>query len=304
MSRPVTLERTREGRVVRWDRTPRWASIGGGLDSWAMLLDAERRGVLPDGAIFADVGDVMGEDPGEWPSTYRHLRDVVIPWCDERGIEFVWLTTTMSPIRGQRSLYRYFAVKSLMPGRQSRLCTSAAKVERIAEYLEGRYIDGPIEVWIGFEAGEDKRAANDPHGAAKGSDCRRVNRFPLIERGLCRCRCEALARESGYPVPRKSACMYCPFSTRGDFQTLQRELPERFAQLEALEDGARLTKAGHRITFGVRSRQGKATPVRLAEYVEDSPGRPYRRQVKACDVCGAPERATKATGCSYLGGAS
>ena len=66
-------------------------SLGGGLDSWAMLLDAEIRGELPDIAAFVDVGDAENPDdhPGEWDGTYRHIEEVVKPWCAARGIEFV-----------------------------------------------------------------------------------------------------------------------------------------------------------------------------------------------------------------------
>ena len=187
-------------------------SLGGGLDSFAMLLDAIRRSEIPDLVIFADVGDPDRLDPGEWPGTYRHIEEVVIPLCEQHGIEFKWLGTDESPIRGERSLFKYFEVSNSMPSRQSRLCTSAAKVERIAKYVETRWpAPTTIEMWVGFEAGEEKRAKKDPHGKAT-KNCRRINRFPLIEQDLCRCRCQALVEELGYPVPRKSACTCCPRS--------------------------------------------------------------------------------------------
>jgi hypothetical protein len=71
-------------------RRPQVLSLGGGLDSWAMLLDAEARGELPDVVAFVDVGDAdaPAAHPGEWDGTYRHIA-VVQPWCATRGIEFV-----------------------------------------------------------------------------------------------------------------------------------------------------------------------------------------------------------------------
>ena len=75
----------------------------------------------------------------------------------------------------------------------------------------------------------------------------RVNRFPLVERGLCRCRCESLARASGYPVPRKSACVGCCYNTKGDWQRLAVERPlvfDKFVQLEAKKP---LTKKGRKV---------------------------------------------------------
>jgi hypothetical protein len=281
-----------------WDGKPRVrvASMGGGLDSFAMVVAQVDAGEKPELCIFADVADVEHRDPGEWPGTYQHLREVVIPYCAAHDIDFLWLDTTTSPIRGKRSLFAYFRDQRLMPGRQSRLCTSAAKVERITDELIRRYPDRPVEVWIGFEAGEEKRAQRDPHaagvvGAAEGW---RFNRFPLVERNLCRCRCEALVRAAGFPVPRKSACSFCPFSTRGDFQVFARELPEHFAATEALEDDCRTTKKGKIMRYGYQN--GDGTDPRLRAWVE----KPYRAAVIPCLVCGAPKRASKATGCDYL----
>lgn len=266
-------------------------SYGGGLDSFAMLLDAIARDEKPALAVFADVGDPEGKDPGEWPGTYKHIREIVMPLCAAHGIEFVWIDTRQLPIRGERSLFAYFENMKLMPGRMSRLCTSAAKVERIADYLNARFPGVRLEVWIGFEAGEEKRAERDPHAAGRAKGLR-TNRFPLAERGLCRCRCEALVRASGHPVPRKSACVYCPFGTRGDFQTFARELPEHFARTEALEANCRSTKSGRRVLFS-----GSATNARtLRDWAE----RPYTPRAMGCSVCGATTRATKATACGYL----
>lgn len=194
-------------------------SYGGGVDSFAMLLDAIQRKELPHLVIFADVTDPERKDPGEWPETYRHIENVVVPLCAKYGIPFKWLTTDEMPIRGSRSLYDYLYGLNAMVGRMSRLCTSAAKVERIAEWVEAHHPEGPIEMWVGFEAGEEKRAARDPHATGAYNDkptkrmlqlfSRRISRFPLIERKLCRCRSVELIKNSGYPVPPGSACVFC-----------------------------------------------------------------------------------------------
>src|SRR6185437_4209536 len=84
--------------LFQWARSrmPRVLSYGGGLDSFAMLLLAILSGELPDVVVFVDVADGSPdrdpEDLGEWPGTYQHIREVVIPLCRAHGIEFVWLT--------------------------------------------------------------------------------------------------------------------------------------------------------------------------------------------------------------------
>lgn len=288
--------------------TPRRVlSYGGGLDSFAMLLDAIERRELPEVCVFADVTDVAGVDPGEWPGTYRHIEEVVKPLCAAHGIEWVTLDTASYPVRGSRSLFAWLEERHQIPvSGPTRLCTIVAKVERVERWMDDRFPDEDVSVWVGFEAGEESRAAYDPNAgkkrAVKPGQARRHNRFPLMEQGtrpgICRCRAEALVRRLGYPVPRKSACTFCPYASRGDWQTFARELPGHFARTVALEANKPETKAGKKLSImGYETLPGgayRAPP--LPEYI----AKPYRPRKMPCPVCGAPERATKATGCDWL----
>lgn len=268
-------------------------SLGGGLDSFAMLIGALERGERPDVVAFVDVGHP--DDPGEWPSTYRHIDEVVKPLCARAGIEFVTIDHERYPVREARSLFAWLSARNQIPvAGPARICTRIAKVERFEAWLRDRYGDAPVEVWIGFDAAETGRVANDPN---VGKATQRRNRFPLVEWGLCRCRCEALVRRWGYPVPRKSACVFCPYGTRGDWQTFAAELPDLYARVVAMEakKHARLTKNGRRLTimaYSSKKQRGELLPVYVSK--------PYRPKVVPCTVCGAAQRATKAAGCDYL----
>lgn len=312
----------------------RIVSLGGGLDSWAMLLDAKERGELPDVVAFVDVGDADDPvaHPGEWDGTYRHITEVVRPWCAARGIEFVEISARTSYLirpenQASRSLFQWMWDMDQIPvAGPNRLCTRIAKVERFERWLDDHYAGQEVEVWIGFDASETSRVENDPNaGKGRGpsygrapaqssplrevrlawrwtralawamSHAGRVNRFPLVERGMCRCRCEALARASGYPVPRKSACVGCCYNTKGDWQRLAAERPLVFNKFVQLEAKKPLTKKGHKLTISAYDSRTQ-TGIPLSVLVQ----RPYTPQVKPCLVCGAPARATKAVGCGYL----
>lgn len=279
-------------------------SYGGGLDSFAMLVRALELGERPDVVCFVDVGDgtreLDGHDPGEWPSTYRHMREVVIPLCERNGIDFEWLSSERYPVRNARSLFAWLAARKQIPvAGPNRICTVIAKVERFEAWLADAFPGERVEVWVGFEAGEEARAAKDPNA---GKSTQRANRFPLIEWGLCRCQCEQLVRERGYAVPRKSACVFCPYATRGDFQRLAVELPETFEKVAQLEDVKPPTKNGAKLSIKnfrtVKNPDGskRYIPTMLRDYVRGT----YRKPVEACGVCGRAQRATKATGCTYL----
>lgn len=284
-------------------RRPKVLSYGGGLDSFAMLLDAIDRHELPDVVCFVDVGDPLGEDPGEWPSTYVHIAEVVKPLCRAYGIRFVTLDGANYPVRGERSLFAWLSARNQIPvAGPNRICTRIAKVERFEAWMADTYPGQDVEVWIGFEAGEEKRAENDPN-AGSGKVTLRHNRFPLMEGGFCRCLCEALVRGKGYPIPRKSACTFCRYASKGDWQTLARELPATFAQVAELEAKKPPTSSGKKLSImGYRTLKNKdgsfkgyrAPP--LAQFIEGT----YRPRPNPCGVCGAAQRATKATGCDYL----
>lgn len=294
-------------------------SYGGGLDSFAMLLDALARGEKPDHVVFCDVaGGCETSDaqvPGEWPGTYRHIREVVLPLCRQEGIPFHWLDGTTYPIRDASSLFEWFAARGQIPTASKRTCTVAAKTERFEAWMADHLPGQEVEVWIGFEAGEEDRAAKDPN-AGTGKASLRRNRFPLIEAGLCRCLCEQLVRNAGFPVPRKSACTFCPMGSKGDWQTLARELPATFAQIAKLEADKPLTGPGKKLSimgFQTLAPLKNGKPRTAANVLRDHDGVEYKApplpvfiqgeyepEVIPCEVCGAANRASKATACGYL----
>lgn len=278
-------------------------SYGGGVDSFAMLLRALELGERPDAVVFVDVADPDHQDPGEWPSTYRHIREVLVPLLARERIPFHVVDSDRYPVRDARSLFAWLAARRQIPvGGPNRICTIIAKVERFEAWCADTFPGELLEVWIGFEAGEEKRAAKDPN-AGKPSEWRR-NRFPMIEWGLCRCRSEQLIRDRGFPVPMKSACEFCPYSTKADFQRLALERPESFAKIVKLEaDKPPTAKNGRKLSImGYRTKKDpvtkevlsvKAPP--LPEFIRGT----YRPREKACEVCGAPSKARKATGCGF-----
>lgn len=276
-------------------------SLGGGLDSFAMLVRAVELGEHLDAVVFVDVGDKDRRDPGEWDGTYRHIEEVVAPLCARAGIRFEVIDGERYPVRDARSLFAWMYARAQIPvAGPNRICTRIAKVERFERWLDDNFPGELVEVWIGFEAGEESRADKDPNAGKKrkprADQARRVNRFPLIEWGLCRCRCVELVRAAGYAIPRKSACVFCPYGTRADWRTLAAQKPETFAQIVDLEERKPLTGNGRKLSINLydsRKQTGTPLPVYVASVGRPKPPAP-------CKVCGAAVKATKATGCDYL----
>jgi len=200
--------------------------------------------------------------------------------------------TPSQPHREPRGIQIYVASESY------RTCTNMAKVERFEAWLDDTYPDQKVEVWIGYEKGEEKRVKKDPNAGKarepKAGQAQRVNRFPLIDWDLCRCRCEQYVRSRGYPVPRKSACMLCPLGSRADWRTLAEEEPDAFQAGVDLEILKPPTKAGKKLT--IMGESLKAKPM-LRDFITM---KDKQKRAQPCGVCGAPQKATKATGCSWL----
>ena len=288
-------------------------SYGAGLDSFAMLLDAVlNRGEKPDVVCHINVGDAAGRDPGEWGSTRRHIAEVVIPFCEQHGIEFVELNDANGyPVRGQRSLYAWLdGLMAIPTSGPSKLCTIVAKVERFEKWLVDRFGTELVEVWIGFSADEGKRVAKDPNAASETPT--RKNRFPLYEAGLCRCKAEKLIVDLGYPVPRKSACTFCPFASKCDYRKLEQERPQDLAAAVKLEtQKAPTAKNGYKLSvknFRKLTDRNLSTtgemPVLGVDYTAPTLtewlAKPDRSRTLGCDHCGRARRAVKHAGDDYL----
>lgn len=290
--------------------TKRWRviSYGGGLDSYVMLLEAIRLQVAIDAVVFVDVSDPNHEDPGEWPGTYQHMQEVVRPLCAEHSIPFIVLDSERYPIRDSRSLFAWMWKRGQIPvAGDDRLCTIIAKVERFEAWMDFTYPDQEVEVWVGFEAGEDRRAEKDPNAGkrrrVRPGQAVRVNRFPLIEWGLCRCQCESLCRSRGLQIPRKSACVFCPYGTKQDWQEFERSLPEQFGRVEQLEERKPPTSKGFKLSImgfrKLKDEHGNVLSYK-APKIRDWIKGVYKPRLDGCPVCGAAVKATKATGCGYL----
>lgn len=88
---------------------------------------------------------------------------------------------------------------------------------------------------IGYDAGpKDSRRAHD-----LTSDTQYQYVYPLRDEGWDRARCIAEIRAEGVPVPRKSACVFCPASKTWEIAEIVRDYPEIADYICKVEDTAR-----------------------------------------------------------------
>lgn len=252
----LTAPKTPKARIRRggWSWGPvegaklRVMSNGGGIQSTTLIL-MMCTGELPwvDHIINADPGD-------EGEATYRQLEwleSQITRYSNGRvGVHTVSRGGRLSDrirnraagrgvINNDRFVSAPFYTsggKSGRGGQGKRQCTREFKIEPLEKKqreLMGykprqRIPAGSCEVWIGISTDEVVRA-----GAAFTSWT--VNRYPLLERRMSRQDCITWLQGHGFPVPPKSACVFCPYKTNAEWRWLRDNDPQGWADAVELD---------------------------------------------------------------------
>lgn len=204
-------------------------SCGGGRNS-AMLFGMLEREIVPNVITFADTG-------GEKPGTYESVERLSL-WCESHlGLGI----TTINKNSIYASLEDNCLKKEMLPSAAYgfRSCSDKWKIQPQDSYMNN-YPPAKV-VWdagmkirkaIGYDAGEARRGANIRE------DAKYKYWFPLVEWGWYLEDCKAAFVRHGLPIPPKSACFYCPSSTKSEVLVLSKEHPELFARAVAMERNA------------------------------------------------------------------
>jgi hypothetical protein len=208
-------------------------SYGGGVQSTALVVLAAQGNIPHKVALFCNVGD-----DSENPDTLVYVREHVIPWAAERGVEVRELhrvrrngqsETLMERInRSESSVPIPMRMTNGAPG--NRQCTGDFKIAVVAKELRrmGATKDNPANVALGISIDEYQRMRTS-------NISYEVLDYPLIDLRLDRAACQQIIADAGLPPAPKSACYFCPFQSRAQWQRLRIDKPELFALSVALE---------------------------------------------------------------------
>ena len=205
-------------------------SLGGGVNSTALLLALVRRGEHPDLVLFSDTG-------GERPSTYAHI-DHVEKWCGDQKIEFQRVTNGG---RGQgETLEENCLTRKELPSLAYGFKGCSVKWKRQPMDRFVRDWEPAAEAWsrgekvmrlIGIDAGERHRAVLD-------EDKKYRYRYPLVEWDMGRDECIEEIKQAGWEVPSKSSCYFCPAMRRSEILKLKDEHPDLLERALEIERNA------------------------------------------------------------------
>lgn len=242
-------------------RSPLIVAYGMGVDSTAMLVGMAARGERPDLILFADTGD-------EKARTYAYL-PIINAWLAKMGFPPVTVVKNLRPRSGDVSLsascLRLGTLPALAYGMHQcsqvwKIRPQQAFVKRWQPALDAWAAGLTVTNCVGYDAGprDTCRQYKAEGKAAPGY----TNRFPLIEWGWDRARCEREILAAGLPLPVKSACFHCPASKKPEIIDLAVNEPDLAARAILMENTARNSPRGLKKIAGLGRRFAWETVIR------------------------------------------
>jgi len=197
-------------------------SLGAGVQSSTMALMAACGEItpMPAAAIFADT-------QAEPAAVYAWLDwlEKQLPYPVYRVTRGSLLNDTCS-VRPKGKYLRvdipaFIVEHNKVVGLINRSCTRDYKIQPIrkklrelAGYKKGQRIKGLQAMqWIGI-------SLDEIHRMKDSRDAWIQNRWPLIEKRMSRHDCLRWMKTHGYPKPPKSACIFCPYHDKAQWQAL------------------------------------------------------------------------------------
>lgn len=210
-------------------RKPLCVAFGGGVNSTAMLIGMVERGIIPDWVLFSDTG-------GERSETYANSIRLAL-WLYEKGVpNWQWLTKNSRYVSLEDECLTRNTMPSIVYGWRS--CSDKWKQEPQRKYMN----HDPLALSVWKEGGRITKAigfgVDEMRRAKEFEDKKYVNWYPLIEWGWNRAACIKAIEQAGMKVPGKSACFYCPASTKKDVIRLSQEHPDLYERAIAMESNA------------------------------------------------------------------
>lgn len=193
--------------------------FGGGTNSLAVLINMVKHQIIPNEILFSDTG-------GEQPKTYKIIEEVNI-WLSEKNFPTIktlrYKTKNGEELTLEQDCLNNNTVPPIAFGWKT--CSQKFKISPVEKYLKAKYPNEKLQMWVGFDAGEERRIKANPNENFE-------NYFPLIEWGWNRDKCIEIIAKSGLSMPGKSSCFFCPNMKKHEILALDDELKDRAMAME------------------------------------------------------------------------
>ena len=215
-----------------------YLALGAGVQSSAMLVLSctDERVPRPDVCIFADTGDE--------PQYVYDFLEQLTKFATNKGLDVqivqagVLSDAVRQSIEESKSDSKksgwvdvpVFTKDENRLGMLRRACTNKYKIAPIRKwvreslgYSKGQSVKHRVRSMLGISIDEITRM--------KPSQDRWVtNVYPLVDLGFRRHDCLKIVEDAGLPLPKKSACVYCPYRSDEGWADLKELHPQDFAK--------------------------------------------------------------------------
>jgi hypothetical protein len=204
-------------------------AYGGGVNSTALLVGMVERGAVPDAILFADTG-------GEKPETYAYVASFS-RWLHDHGFPSI---VTVRNDGMYKTLENNCLQTKTLPSIAFGHKTCSEKYKQRPQHKWVKAWKPAQECWaaggrviklIGY-------GADEIHRAGIKHDDFYVCVYLLIEWGWGRDECIEAIERNGLTTPIKSACFYCPSSTKSEVVWLANNHPDLMARALEMERAA------------------------------------------------------------------
>lgn len=231
----IALAAPRQGHLFEASRSPVLAAWGAGVDSTAMLIEMVETHQPVDAVLFADTGS-------EHPETYLFAVNFM-RWLTAREIPCAVVRYQPRDFKNwppYRTLEENCLTNGTLPSKAFGFGACSMKWKIAPQNRWTQSWEPARRVWaaggkvvklIGYDCSPaDSRRYAEREGY---DDPRYIYRYPLREWGWTRERCAERIREAGLPVPRKSACFFCPAMKPHELHSMPAALLRRIVLMEA-----------------------------------------------------------------------
>ncbi len=213
-------------------------AFGGGVNSTAMIIEMNRRGIPIDLILFADPG-------AEQPHTYAHIEEFN-EWLINHNLPKIVTVYATDKDGKRRTLEQDCIERCALPAiaygfktcsqhfktqPQEKFCNNYEPCKKTWES------GGKVDRYVGYDAGEERRMQNAIVYDMQNK--KYTNHYPLIEWGIFREDCIEIIKSENLTVPGKSSCFFCPSMKPAEIRQLRSENPELLERALNIEKNAK-----------------------------------------------------------------
>lgn len=205
-----------------------YLSLGAGVQSSTMALMAAKGEIdapMPQFAVFADT---LAEPQSVyiWLDWLEKQLPYPVYRIEKGSLENI--STTVYTAKKSGNTYGRSAVPAFMidsdrkVGVMIRQCTQDHKIKPILSFVRKKIGRKAFAVqWLGISTDEISRVRDS-------REKWKANYYPLINMAMSRYDCLKWMNLNGYPVPPRSACVFCPFRADREWKDLKENEPVEF----------------------------------------------------------------------------